>query len=123
MKRRGLPPGEYGNTSGYQPHTLTNKDLSKWRSGTSAGNPACMVLLVKEIDALRKAQKQLIALVRLNQELIAHEHPLSESITEAIESTWNEIPLSIRASINDLTPGDPESHRRFSGSDAPRHGS
>lgn len=44
---------EYGDVSRYQPRKLTDKLLAKARTGLSAGNPADMVLMVKEIDRLR----------------------------------------------------------------------
>lgn len=53
MKRKTLPPGQYGDISGYHPKELTNKDLGQFRTGLHAGNPANMVLLVREIDQLR----------------------------------------------------------------------
>lgn len=52
---KSLPPGQYGDISGYHPTHLTEKDLAQFRTGLCAGNPANMVLLVKEIDRLRAA--------------------------------------------------------------------
>ena len=44
----------YGDVSKYQPRKLTEKVLAQARTGLSAGNPACMVLMVREIDRLRE---------------------------------------------------------------------
>lgn len=44
---------EYGDVSRYQPRKLTEKILAKARTGLYAGNPAHMILMVREIDRLR----------------------------------------------------------------------
>jgi hypothetical protein len=45
---------KYGNIDGYHPKRLSSKDLAKWRTGLSAANPAGAMLMVQEIDRLRK---------------------------------------------------------------------
>ena len=44
---------DYGDVSKYHPKKLTEKGLAKARTGLSAGNPADMVLMAREIDRLR----------------------------------------------------------------------
>lgn len=50
---------EYGDVSKYQPRKLTEKMLAKARTGLYAGNPASMVLMVREIDRLRAKIKEM----------------------------------------------------------------
>ena len=50
---------EYGSISGYQPKRLTKKDEAKWRTGLSPANPAGCVLMMREIDRLRKQVREL----------------------------------------------------------------
>lgn len=50
---------EYGDISGYSPRRLTEKQLAKARTGLYAGNPAILVLMVREIDSLREKVKTL----------------------------------------------------------------
>lgn len=54
MKQTTLPPGTYGNVSGYEPDRLTEKNLGLLRTGKHACNPKEAVLLVQEIDRLRR---------------------------------------------------------------------
>jgi len=53
-KQKTLPPGEYGDVSGYSTVELTKKLLGRYRTGLSAANPAEVVALVKRIDELEK---------------------------------------------------------------------
>lgn len=53
-KTKKYPSGTYGDISGYHPQELTEDQLAVWRTGLSAANPAGAMLLVREIDRLRK---------------------------------------------------------------------
>ncbi len=50
---------EYGDVSKYHPKKLTEKVLANARTGLSAGNPAHMVLMAREIDRLRKRIREM----------------------------------------------------------------
>lgn len=101
-KMQGLPPGQYGSIDGYQPKALTNKMLARWRTANSAGNPACMVLAVKEIDSLRLCNKNLIQLLRLNQELLTAPKERQGEVAAKIEEIWEALPLTVREKINKM---------------------
>lgn len=49
----------YGSVTGYHPKEHTEDHLARFRTGLSAGNPADMVLLVREIDRLRERVREL----------------------------------------------------------------
>ena len=51
-KNSGLPVGQYGDITGYHTVRLTDQMLARYRTGLTAGNPAEMVLLAREIDRL-----------------------------------------------------------------------
>ena len=53
-KRKTLPPGQYGDLSGYSPVELTKKKLGECRVGLTPANPAGVVAFVRRIDELEK---------------------------------------------------------------------
>jgi hypothetical protein len=60
---KGNPPGVYGSIAGYSPQTLTEADLSRYRTGLSPANPSGTMLMAQEIDRLREE----LSLLKLSQ--------------------------------------------------------